>query len=426
MSDINNGDGSAPLDIMELDDIPDDVLLWDLSPATELPAANGSVAPAQYAAPAAPAIAQPTAAPPFVFRPQAEIFRPQPQRPQLQLATSEVHLQPNNPAYNFPAPRSAPTPDIRVDSPDAFLRVHHPASAVHAHGNSRRRAVSHTPALHHHETAPELAPHSDGLLSPLGQWMRSEDSYPVGYGLRGAPATSSPKSPERSRRGSRSPSRSRSHSRSSSAASSVRSSVNGEYRCAHEGCGRPFSTAAKLNHHKRYHTPTHSRPFACDRPQCNARFLFKRELLRHKQSKTHQAPQCACPVCGQLFPRQDHVDRHLSHNSCTRRPATPATPASSSMPHSAPSTTGSSVEHHMQPYGSADHFRFDTPFTQPETPSHLDSGAFSALPIRMSGAAAYDCDVSMVLPHNEQWPPSHSPSNWPYGNNPFFPGSQQQ
>jgi len=85
MSDINNGDGSAPLDIMELDDIPDDVLLWDLSPATELPAANGSVAPAQYAAPAAPAITQPTAAPPFVFRPQAEIFRPQPQRPQLQL-----------------------------------------------------------------------------------------------------------------------------------------------------------------------------------------------------------------------------------------------------------------------------------------------------------------------------------------------------
>ncbi|KAK5738841.1 hypothetical protein LTR17_005776 [Elasticomyces elasticus] len=78
---------------------------------------------------------------------------------------------------------------------------------------------------------------------------------------------------------------------------------------------------AKLNHHKRYHTPDHERPNVCD--QCGARFLFKRELVRHKESITHGGRSFICTRCNAGFSRSDHLNRHIIKKSCSQTATEP-------------------------------------------------------------------------------------------------------
>ncbi|TKA77339.1 hypothetical protein B0A55_03423, partial [Friedmanniomyces simplex] len=90
-------------------------------------------------------------------------------RPQLQLQTKDIGLQPS--IHDQPLPRSAPAPDIRVHEPDS-LPMQFPTSALPIYDNARRRARTnpHTqpPSLYHAVTAPEMPiTPTSGLLSPL-------------------------------------------------------------------------------------------------------------------------------------------------------------------------------------------------------------------------------------------------------------------
>ncbi|KAK3115104.1 hypothetical protein LTR53_005881 [Teratosphaeriaceae sp. CCFEE 6253] len=402
---------AASVDVMELDELPD-TRDWDLRFGSRLHEEEEVVAPEQHTQ---PSVYRPQTPPNVPLRPRAQPLQSQPsQRPALQLATSDAHLKPNNPAYTQPAPRSAP--DIRVHGPDPFPPTQYPSSALTAQHNPRRRAVSHAmPMLHQMQTAPAgPVPLSDGLLSPImAEYLKADYPIPLGHLSGAAKSPTSPHSPDRSRHGSRSPSRSRSHSRSSSKASSARSSATGEHPCTHPGCESRFATPANLKHHARYHTPHDQRPYPCD--QCAQRFLFRRELDRHKLSKTHRAPQFPCPKCGTLFSRPDHVERHVEHHACPQqqqppRPATPVTPASSEARRSAPSTTGSSVPVNPLVWGYAGEVPFDdTPGTEYDASPLPDRDAFPSLVSEPYDPAGFDCDPPGVA-GSEPWPPSPSPA----------------
>ncbi|KAK3648108.1 hypothetical protein LTR56_002586 [Elasticomyces elasticus] len=93
-----------------------------------------------------------------------------------------------------------------------------------------------------------------------------------------------------------------------------RHSTSGDYVCQYPGCGKRYATMAKLNHHKRYHIPYHERPNVCD--QCGARFVFKRELDRHKQSITHARRDFICTHCNAGFALPEHLNRHIIKKCC--------------------------------------------------------------------------------------------------------------
>ncbi|KAK5714800.1 hypothetical protein LTR17_017047 [Elasticomyces elasticus] len=357
------------------------------------------------------------------LRPQAEDFVPNGMRPrpQLQLQTVDIGLHPGLPAYNEPLPRSAP-PDIRVVGPDA-LPMPHPISAMPICDISRRR--SHTnphrlpPAFRHSTTEPEMhVAQANDLLSPvMADWVETEDALPQTYLAHSSLGRPSTRSPTANRRGSASPSRSRSQSRSGSragsrrgsTASSNRSSVNGDFECHHRDCGKRYTTMAKLNHHKRYHTPDHERPNVCD--QCGARFLFKRELDRHKQSITHAGRHFFCTRCAAGFARADHLNRHIIKSSCSERAVTPSP---TSVVHSTPSSNGSSVRQNLRHRVSTGDLRSGTPNTDFSSSFPYSGNAFPLLPTQPTAFTDIDCDDYLDLNAN-QWPPSPTP-----GTNDYF------
>ncbi|KAK5693887.1 hypothetical protein LTR17_024936 [Elasticomyces elasticus] len=354
-------------------------------------------------------------------------------RPQLQLHTADIGLQPGLPAYNEPLPRSAP-PDIRVLGPDA-LPMPHPMSAMPIRDSSRRRAHTNPhrepPSFRQSTTEPEmhLTPVND-LLSPvLSNWVEAEDALPQAVIAQASFSVSADRSPTRNRRGSASPSRSRSQSRSGSragsrrgsTASSNRSSMNGDFECHHRDCGKRYTTMAKLNHHKRYHTPDHERPNVCD--QCGARFLFKRELDRHKQSITHAGRHFFCTRCTAGFARADHLSRHIIKSSCSERAITPSP---TSVVHSTPSTNGSSVAQNLRHRVSTGDLRSGTPNTDFSSSLPYGGNAFPLLPIQQTAFTDIDCDDYIDL-NAHQWPPSPTPSvndYFQFDSNPSFAPAQ--
>ncbi|KAL5606702.1 hypothetical protein BROUX41_003098 [Berkeleyomyces rouxiae] len=80
-------------------------------------------------------------------------------------------------------------------------------------------------------------------------------------------------------------------------------------------CGRTFSQAHKLNHHKRYH----ERPHECLHEGCGKRFGTKTHLERHvndkhKQTRRYHCTEPGCPYSragGKGFPRKDNWRRHM-------------------------------------------------------------------------------------------------------------------
>ncbi|KAK5107990.1 hypothetical protein LTR62_008884 [Meristemomyces frigidus] len=254
--------------------------------------------------------------------------------PQLQLFTSSNNLRAANPAYPRQLPRSAPgralTPNIFLQRVDSIPRE----LSAQASAQTARRGRSHSataPPLPHAHTVPEvptlastayLSPISPmDRLSPINRYMADDNTLPQEHVARASIESPLSRSSSRSTRGRRRTiSRSRSHSRESSVRSS-RSTSTGAYPC--ETCHKRFATATKLTHHRRYHTPSHERRNVCD--ECKARFLFPRELKRHKETVAHDGRKYFCPDCNAGFPRQDHLERHMANNSCAR----PVTPASS-------------------------------------------------------------------------------------------------
>ncbi|KAK4959789.1 hypothetical protein LTR10_002677 [Elasticomyces elasticus] len=351
------------------------------------------------------------------LRPQAENSIPNvTRRPQLQLHTDDINLQPGLPAYNEPLPRSAP-PDIRVVGPDA-LPMPHPMSAMPIRDSSRRRARTNPhrepPSFRHSTTEPEThLPLANDLLSPvMSDWVEAEDAVPQAF-IAQTSFNATDRSPTRNRRGSASPSRSRSQSRSGSragsrrgsTASSNRSSMNGDFECHHRDCGKRYTTMAKLNHHKRYHTPDH------ERPNCGARFLFKRELDRHKQSITHAGRHFFCTRCTAGFARADHLSRHIIKSSCSERAVTPSP---TSVVHSTPSSNGSSVAQNLRHRVSTGDLRSGTPNTDFSSSFPYGGNAFPLLPTQPTAFTDIDCDDYLDLNAN-QWPPSPTP-----GTNDYF------
>ncbi|KAK4890914.1 hypothetical protein LTR27_010487 [Elasticomyces elasticus] len=347
---------------------------------------------------------------PFVMdaplRPQAEDFVP-----------NDIELQPSLPAYNEPLPRSAP-PDIRVVGPDA-LPMPHPMSAMPICDTSRRR--SHTnphrlpPAFRHSTTEPEMhVAQATNLLSPvMADWVETEDALPQTYFTHSSLDRPSTRSPTVNSRASASPSGSRSQSRCGSragsrrgsTASSNRSSMNGDFECHHRDCGKRYTTMAKLNHHKRYHTPDHERPNVCD--QCGARFLFKRELDRHKQSITHAGRHFFCTRCAAGFARADHLNRHIIKSSCSERAVTPSP---TSVVHSTPSSNASSVPQNLRHRVSTGDIRSGTPNTDFSSSFPFGGNAFPVLPVQSTAFTDIDCDDYLDL-NGHQWPPSPTPAN---------------
>ncbi|KAK1087087.1 hypothetical protein LTR33_001246 [Friedmanniomyces endolithicus] len=317
----------------------------------------------------------------------------------------DIGLQPGIPNYDQLLPRSAPAPDIRIYEPDS-LPIHVPMTSSPIYENSRRRAHSNPhsqpPSLYHAVTAPEtpITPTS-GLLSPaLASWMETDHALPKACIAQSSFEASPIRSPIRNRRGSASPSRSRSNSRHGLKAGSNKSSVSGGYECHHVGCGKQYSTIAKLNHHRRYHTPDHERPNVCD--QCGARFLFKRELDRHKLSITHADRQFFCTRCNAGFGRPDHLSRHIKQDSCLDRALTPSP---TSLPYSNPSTNASSVPRKLRHRVSTGHMRSGTPATDFSSLLHFDNTVFTALPTQAHALTDLDCDPFLDAAL-QQWEPA--------------------
>ncbi|TKA77331.1 hypothetical protein B0A55_03422 [Friedmanniomyces simplex] len=186
---------------------------------------------------------------------------------------------------------------------------------------------------------------------------------------------------------------------------------------------------AKLNHHRRYHTPDHERPNVCD--QCGARFLFKRELDRHKLSITHAGRQFFCTRCNAGFGRPDHLSRHIKQDSCFERAVTPSP---TSLPYSNPSTNGSSVPRHLQHRVSTGDMRSGTSSIDFSSLFQYDDSAFSTLLTPQSALTDLDCDPFFDAAALQQWPPSHSPATRPNfdahrqieGTRSMFPNGQRQ
>ncbi|KAK0284968.1 hypothetical protein LTR35_000305 [Friedmanniomyces endolithicus] len=341
-----------------------------------------------------------------MLQPRAEAFLPESvRRPQLQLQTMDIGLQPGMPAYDQPLPRSAPAPDIRIYEPDS-LPVHVPMTSLPIYESSRRRAHSNPhsqpPSLYHAATAPEtpITPTSGFLRPALASWMETDHALPKACIAQSSFEASPIRSPIRNRRGSASPSRSRSNSRHGLQAASNKSSVSGGYECHHVGCGKQYSTIAKLNHHRRYHTPDHERPNVCD--QCGARFLFKRELDRHKLSITHGDRQFFCTRCNAGFGRPDHLSRHIKQDSCLDRALTPSP---TSLPYSTPSTAASSVPRKLRHRVSTGDMRSGTPATDFNSLLHYDDTAFIALSTQGHALTDVDCDPFLDTTL-QQWDPS--------------------
>lgn len=87
----------------------------------------------------------------------------------------------------------------------------------------------------------------------------------------------------------------------------------GSYKCNHPPCESSpmvYGTRSQLDKHQRRHRPYHERKFVCD---CEKRFLYKKDLDRHRRTRSHlpveQYPY-QCDDCERRFQRNDHMERH--------------------------------------------------------------------------------------------------------------------
>lgn len=335
-------------------------------------------------------------------------------RPQLQLATSAASLAPCNPTYPPTLPNSAPAPTICIHGPE---HAHHQRVATPPVGSTRRpRAATgpayHPPPLQHYNSAPAISPVSPSeYLSPqMAQFLISEDPLPhLQHAQQQAPPATEDASPRsaRSRERSRSLSRSRSYSRNSSIASSAKSSASGEFNCDFAGCGKSYPKKSTLKHHQRCHTPYDQRKHVCD--QCGARFLYPRELERHKQNITHQEPQYVCSVCGKPFGRPDHLERHMKGHPRSRSVG-PATPMPSDSPYSAPSAAGSLSSRGPRTQASASSMNSGSALTDWSSPPQFDKSQFPPLPSQATADVEMEDDPFMdTLPAWARPFPSDNP-----------------
>ncbi|RMZ11083.1 hypothetical protein D0864_01085 [Hortaea werneckii] len=71
-----------------------------------------------------------------------------------------------------------------------------------------------------------------------------------------------------------------------------------------------FPTLRDLQKHLRIHTPYEHLPHYCVEHGCGRRFLFLKDLKRHR--KVHAGPSDECPQCNKILSRSDNLARHIS------------------------------------------------------------------------------------------------------------------
>ncbi|KAI6837649.1 hypothetical protein KC332_g4440 [Hortaea werneckii] len=71
-----------------------------------------------------------------------------------------------------------------------------------------------------------------------------------------------------------------------------------------------FPTLRDLKKHVRSHIPYEHLPHQCVEDGCSWRFLFLKDLKRHR--KAHAGPGDECPQCNKILSRSDNLARHIS------------------------------------------------------------------------------------------------------------------
>ena len=87
----------------------------------------------------------------------------------------------------------------------------------------------------------------------------------------------------------------------------------GTYTCDDPACTTStatWPTPASLRQHQRSHIPYDERRYWCDVCPNNPRFLYRKDLERHRRRRNHMAPNVRCSRCGRLFAREDLRRRH--------------------------------------------------------------------------------------------------------------------
>lgn len=104
-------------------------------------------------------------------------------------------------------------------------------------------------------------------------------------------------------------------------------SVLRAYICDRDDCSAAFEDAQGLRHHNRNaHTQADQRPYPCLEPNCEKRFMYPKDLTRHRRTHrnaatvsptgTHEERHYCrfrrCKYATRGFDRKDHFDRHMA------------------------------------------------------------------------------------------------------------------
>ncbi|XP_060074906.1 uncharacterized protein LOC132554600 [Ylistrum balloti] len=86
---------------------------------------------------------------------------------------------------------------------------------------------------------------------------------------------------------------------------------NKPFQC--DVCGMRFTQQAQLTSHKKQHAP--DKAFKCD--DCGMEFMDNQELLSHITAHGREAHKCV--VCGKVFGRMEHFEKHMDIHNRDRR-----------------------------------------------------------------------------------------------------------
>lgn len=112
--------------------------------------------------------------------------------------------------------------------------------------------------------------------------------------------------------------------------STTSSQEGGPYYCNFVECKRPdkaFGTLSELKKHQHIHSPKDKRPHAC--PECDKKFQYPKDVLRHMQAKHYGGTPSKCEYCSKVLSRGDNLQRHLERIHGIMQ--TPSAPAESSV-----------------------------------------------------------------------------------------------